>query len=148
MTLFANECVFTGRIADLPAVGDFIAAACAAAHVGMDVCPDLQLATEEACSNVINHAYAGAGGEFCVRFEARGPDAVITIHDHGKAFDPTVVPRPNLAAPLEERPLGGLGLHLMHRLMDEVVFTFSADGGNTLVMVKRGVVAVEDGPNV
>ena len=67
-------------------------------------------------------------------------DVTITIHDQGRAFDPTSVPEPDLCCPLEERPLGGLGLHLMQKLMDEVRFTFSPEEGNTIVMVKRRIV--------
>jgi serine/threonine-protein kinase RsbW len=148
MTPTVSERVFPGRAADLSTVLDFINDACENAHVDPNTCMDLQLATEEACANVITHAYAGGGGEFCVRFEARGADAVITIHDRGRAFDPASVPPPNFDRPLEERPLGGLGLHLMHQLMDEVNFTFSSETGNTLVMVKRGIIApAEDQTN-
>jgi serine/threonine-protein kinase RsbW len=98
---------------------------------------DLQLAVEEACMNVIEHAYGGKGGEFTVCFEVCGPDAQITVTDHGQPFDPQDVPPPNLSLPLEERPVGGLGIFLMQQLMDDVEFIFSTKG-NELRMVKRG----------
>jgi serine/threonine-protein kinase RsbW len=88
--------------------------------------------------NVIEHAYAGEGGEFTVCIEVCGPDVEITVTDHGRPFDPKGVPLPDLSLPLEERPIGGLGIFLMQHLMDDVEFMFSAKG-NRLKMVKRGV---------
>ena len=141
MTSHQEDLVLPGRTTDLALVIDYIEHACARAGVDQAAWFDLQLATEEACANVIEHAYQDTGGQFSVRFETRGPDVCITVHDHGRPFEPQKVRRADLSTPLGERPLGGLGLHLMQKLMDEVQFTFSATDGNTLVMVKRGVVA-------
>jgi anti-sigma regulatory factor (Ser/Thr protein kinase) len=135
-----NEFIAQGRPVDLAHVVDFIEAVCNRAGVKSEVCPDLQLAVEEACTNVIKHAYEGLGGEFSVRFQTSARDVVITVHDHGRSFDPTRVSKPDFAVPLEDRPVGGLGLHLIQRLMDEISFTFSATEGNTLVMVKKGCI--------
>ncbi len=104
-------------------------------------CFDLQLAVEEASTNVIEHAYRGRGGRYQLVIEARGEDVVITIQDHGRRFDPSAVRRPNLSLPLQQRPVGGLGIHLMQQLMDHVEYSFSATDGNTLTMVKRNAVS-------
>jgi serine/threonine-protein kinase RsbW len=61
----------------------------------------------------------------------------VVIRDWGTRFDPLAVPTPDVSAPLEERPLGGLGLYLMRQTMDEVGFRFDEDDGNILTMVKR-----------
>ena len=100
---------------------------------------------EEACCNVIEHAYDGRGGQFVICFASpTSADIEITVHDHGRPFRSAARSlRPNVDLPLEERPIGGLGLHLMYQLMDEVQFSFSADG-NTLVMVKRDAVPVKE----
>jgi|BarGraNGADG00212_2_1021979.scaffolds.fasta_scaffold06369_2 anti-sigma regulatory factor (Ser/Thr protein kinase) len=140
MTSYHDDLVLPGRPGDLALVIDFIEQACTRAGVDPAAWSDLQLATEEACANVIEHAYREAEGQFEVRFDTRGLDVSITIHDHGHSFDPTSVPEPDLIGPLEERPLGGLGLHLMQKVMDEIRFTFSPEEGNTVVMVKRGIV--------
>lgn len=128
-----------GRMADLPHIMDFVEAS--AERTGVDPAArfDLQLAVEEACTNVIQHAYRGSGGEVEVCFEVDGQDVIITLRDHGRPFDPKLVVRPDLKQPLEERQIGGLGLHLMEKLMDELHFIFAEDG-NTLVMMKRGIV--------
>ncbi len=101
---------------------------------------DLELALDEACSNVLEHAYNGEGGRLDVVFETRAAMSCSRSAISGKAFDPQDVPAPDLSAPLEDRPIGGLGLHLIKRLMDQVRFTFTPTG-NTLVMVKRKALA-------
>ena len=98
----------------------------------------IQLAADEACSNVIEHAYEGiSGGKMEVECEARDGEIVIVIHDHGKVFDISTVRKPNLSRDLDEREVGGLGVYLIHKLMDEVSFESSAKHGNTLTMKKR-----------
>jgi len=126
-------------IADLPRIVEFVEDACEQAGVAPAARFDLQLAVEEACTNVIEHAYAGRGGDFSLEFDVRGPDVVITVRDRGEPFDPTSVPMPDRNLPLERRPIGGLGMYLMRQLMDEMHFSFGADG-NVLEMVKRDVV--------
>ncbi len=139
MAPFKRTLTTAGALSSLPAIADCIEAACEQAQVDCAARFDLHLAIEEAAANVIEHAYQGKGGEFTLRIETAGRDVVITLHDHGRPFNPAAVARPNLNAALHERPTGGLGLHLMYQLMDDVRFTFD-DSGNTLVMVKRGVV--------
>ena len=128
----------SGTPAELSRIAEFVDDACEQAAIDPTMRFDLQLAVEEACMNVIEHAYRGKGGEFTVCIEVCGPDARITVADHGQPFNPQDVPLPNLSLPLEERPVGGLGIFLMQRLMDDVEFMFSAKG-NQLRMVKRGV---------
>jgi anti-sigma regulatory factor (Ser/Thr protein kinase) len=139
MSAFQHELLARGSMADLPEVIAFIDQCATQARVDAAVRFDLQLAVEEACANVIEHAYGGKGGDFQVRFEASEHDVTITVHDHGRPFTPGDVSEPNLTLPLEERRIGGLGLYLMRRLMDEVRFSFAEDG-NTLVMVKHDVI--------
>lgn len=140
MTELKCELTVPGTVADLPRVSEFIEDACEQAAVDPAARFDLQLAVEEACCNVIDHAYMANGGGFCVQFETRDRDVVITVKDRGQPFDPTNVASPDLSIPLQERPVGGLGLYLMRQLMDDLRFTFS-DEGNTLEMVKLNVVS-------
>jgi serine/threonine-protein kinase RsbW len=59
------------------------------------------------------------------------------MRDHGKPFDPASVPEPNVKADLSERKIGGLGMYLMRKLMDEVSYESSPETGNILTMIKR-----------
>jgi serine/threonine-protein kinase RsbW len=136
MPTFFRELAVPGRIADLPDVLAFIKAACEDAGVLPELWFDLQLAVEEGCTNVIKHAYGDKGGDFDITFETRERDVVIRVRDHGRPFAPEKVVAPATNLPLTQRRIGGLGLHLMYQLMDEVQFDF-AEGSNTLVMIKR-----------
>ena len=144
MSSLNREFVVSGTTADLPAIFAFVEESCDAAGVDPALHFDLQLAVEEACCNVIEHAYEGKGGEFSVAFAACGPDVAITLRDHGRPFAPEQIAPPDVSVPLAQRRIGGFGLQLMYRLMDSVRFTFT-EAGNTLVMIKRG--AVPDEPS-
>jgi serine/threonine-protein kinase RsbW len=97
----------------------------------------LELAVDEACTNVIRHAYRGQGGEIRIRVEQMDDRVQVVIRDWGQAFDPQAIPLPDVTAPLEQRPLGGVGLFLMRQMMDSVEFEFSPNDGNKLTMTKR-----------
>jgi len=98
----------------------------------------LQLAADEAASNIIEHAYEGvANASLDITCDMRGNALTITMRDTGKAFDPSNVKQPNLKADLSERQIGGLGMYLMRKLMDEVRYESNSKTGNLLTMVKR-----------
>lgn len=98
----------------------------------------LQLAADEAASNIIEHAYAGVpDASLDVTCDLRNDEIIITLRDTGKPFDPSQVKQPNLKADLSERQIGGLGLYLMRKLMDDVRYESNSQTGNLLIMVKR-----------
>jgi len=140
MTVLKRELTVSGATANLPEIMSFVEASCQQAGVDPALQFDVQLAVEEACCNVFEHAYEGKGGDLSVSFATCGRDIAITLRDHGRSFNPEQIVPPDTGLPLEERRLGGLGLHLMYKLMDEVRFTFSK-GVNKLVMVKRNAVS-------
>lgn len=97
----------------------------------------LQLAADEAASNIIEHAYEGVSdGALELFCEMRGNEIVIVLRDTGRPFDPTGVKEPNLSADLADRQVGGLGIYLMRKLMDSVHYETNP-GGNVLIMTKR-----------
>lgn len=103
----------------------------------------IELAIDEACANVVEHAYPGEEqGEMEVScYLDRDSDAfqifVIRVRDWGTGFDPGAVEKPDVDAPLEDRGLGGLGLFLVTQVMDRVEFSFDPQRGNELLMFKR-----------
>ena len=130
-----------GRMSDLPEILAFVETACEQSGVYPTLVFDLKLAVEEACTNVIEHAYGGKGGELAITFETSDCDVVVTLQDHGSPFAPDEIIAPDMSMPLTNRRIGGLGMHLMAQLMDEVHFDF-AKGTNTLVMIKRNAVSI------
>lgn len=98
----------------------------------------IQLAADEAASNIIEHAYEGVtDGELEIACGMKGDLLTITLHDHGQPFDPASVRPPDLKADLSDRQIGGLGIYLMRKLMDEVEYESSTHGGNRLTLTKR-----------
>jgi anti-sigma regulatory factor (Ser/Thr protein kinase) len=98
---------------------------------------ELELAVDEACANVIEHGYQGAGGKIEIQIQALNGGVQVVIRDWGQPFDPESIPTPDVTAPLETRPVGGVGLFLMRKVMTQVQFAFDPQGGNTLTMTKQ-----------
>lgn len=97
----------------------------------------LQLAADEAASNIIEHAYKGVeNATIKINCHFENNYITITMHDTGLAFDSKTVKQPNLKADLNERQIGGLGVYLMRKLMDTVEYQ-STKSGNLLTMTKR-----------
>ncbi len=135
---FSRELKCAGKMSELPVLIEFVETSCNDAGIRADLCFDLTLALEEAASNVIEHGYKGRGGDLGIVFRVAAGDVTLELRDTAKPFKPGKVGRPDETVPLEDRPLGGLGLHLMHQLMDEVYYETLPDG-NLLTMIKRGV---------
>jgi len=115
-------------------------AAQAAKDAGMDDAEvyAVKLAVDEACTNIIEHAYGVENeGEIECTCDAEDDRLTFILRDHGKPFDPSSVTEPDLSSGLEKRPLGGLGVYLMRQLMDEVRFESRGEAGNLLTMVKH-----------
>ena len=130
--------IFPAKFDQLDAIREF--ASQAARDAGMDdsAIYAVELSMDEACTNVIEHAYDGMdGGEIECTCDTDNNNLTIIIHDHGKSFDPASIALPNLDAELDSRPVGGLGVFLMKKLMDEVRFEPLGEAGNVLTMVKH-----------
>jgi serine/threonine-protein kinase RsbW len=100
---------------------------------------NIQLATDEAASNIIEHAYEGVSdGILELSCGMLGDTIKIVLIDHGEPYDPDSIPMPDLKADLSERKIGGLGIFLMRKLMDEVHYESHPEkNSNTLTMIKR-----------
>lgn len=97
----------------------------------------LETAVDEASTNVVKHAYGGKGGFFEITCEYLTDNIVVTIKDHGPEFDPRTVPVPDINTDLEHRKIGGLGIYMMRKMMDEVIYNYENGTGNVLVMKKK-----------
>lgn len=120
----------------LAEISDFVVDQARVAGLDEHAAWEVQLAVDEAATNVIQHSYAATTGQLTISTQHIDGEFQITIRDRGKPFNPNDVPEPDLVSPLEERRTGGLGLYLMRKLMDRVEFCFD-EGENILVMVKR-----------
>jgi sigma-B regulation protein RsbU (phosphoserine phosphatase) len=101
---------------------------------------EIELALEEASTNIIYHAYPpGEVGDILLRVEMAGDLLHLTLTDWGLPLDPTQVKPFDINAPVEARIQGGMGLHLIQNLMDDVERQTASElgGPNTLTLVKR-----------
>ena len=99
----------------------------------------LNLAVEEWAVNVINHAYPEGTKPEGMEITAEVIDGVLklVIKDHGIPFDPTKQDETDVDATLENRRVGGLGIHMIRTIMDKMVYKRTADGYNVLTLTKK-----------
>ena len=99
----------------------------------------LELAVDEACANVMEHAYGpdDTEKEVIVRATFDADEMRIDVEDTGRGFDPKSVPSEELQKLVAGRKSGGLGMRLMRTLMDEVHYEIEPGKKNELHMVKR-----------
>jgi anti-sigma regulatory factor (Ser/Thr protein kinase) len=97
----------------------------------------VNLALEEAVTNIVTHGYGGReGGAIAVEIAILPGEVVVCLEDSAPPFDPLQAPEPDFATPLQQRRVGGLGVYLVKRIMDAVEYR-RADGKNRLTMRKR-----------
>ena len=115
---------------------DFISDCCTSSNVPKEAVFELKLAVDEACTNIIEHGYKGMDpGSIILSFRVEPDRVLVQITDFGHIFEPASAPKPDIEAPLEDRPLGGLGLYLIYQTMDNIDYQSSEDG-NTLTFTK------------
>lgn len=133
-----STATFPADFSQLDEIRDFVGGAATQAGFSNQEVYAVQLAADEACSNVIEHAYKDIeGGTIEITCNAQPGELKIVIHDHGILFDMGKVKKPNLSKRLEDREVGGLGVYFIYKLMDDVQFSSSEKEGNTLTMIKR-----------
>jgi serine/threonine-protein kinase RsbW len=125
------------RLENLSVVRDFVRSAARQQAADAGAVADMVLAVDEAATNIIVHGYAGCGGSIEVSVEHTADALTVQLRDQADPFDPRCVPAPNLSVPLEQRQPGGLGVHLMRQLVDEVRYRPGDAHGNELTLVKR-----------
>lgn len=128
--------IFPGRYDSLAKIAAFVADEARASGLDRAQVFAVETAVDEACSNIIEHAYGGEDiGDIHCTTCSDSERFTIILEDHGKRFDPTSIPEPDLNSPLRQRQAHGLGYYMMRQWMDEVTFDFHEDR-NRLIMVK------------
>ena len=97
---------------------------------------DIQLAVDEACTNIISHGYADLDpGSIILDLDIDTDKIVVSLTDFGHAFEPSSTPIPDVDAPIEERELGGFGLFFIQQSVDEMNYQVTEDG-NKMILTK------------
>jgi serine/threonine-protein kinase RsbW len=127
----------TSDMANLERVAEFIADIARKSNLTQKQSDDVQMAVDEAVTNIMEHAYAGqSDGIIWIKCRVNEKEFFVEIRDAGKAFDGKKVKKPNTKSPLSERSIGGLGVFFMKKLMDKVEFTRDR-AGNITRMTKK-----------
>jgi anti-sigma regulatory factor (Ser/Thr protein kinase) len=100
---------------------------------------DVQLAVDEACTNVIQYAYSGQK-EGMIKIQCRLSESrdefIVKITDTGVPFDPQSVPTPDITTALDERKIGGLGIFFMRQTIKTIKYAFG-EKENELMMIRQ-----------
>ncbi len=128
--------VFKSTTNALAEVREFVDELAARFGFGDKEVSEITLAVDEACTNVIKHAYKGKpDAEFEVRVLATGREFQIVVRDWGASFKPDEVPVPNIRDKYRKHKAGGLGIFLMKKLMDTVEYQ-DRDTSNEVRLVR------------
>ena len=129
---------FSGRFENLAGIRKFVSEAALEAGFDDKDIYAVELAVDEACANIIEHAYGGEGkGEIICICNDLNSGLEIILKDDGERFDPAGVCAPDFSVELDKLQPRGAGLFLIRNMMDDVDFKFSKETGNELRMVKR-----------
>ena len=129
--------VLRNDIQQIPLLAEFILAIAEERHLGKSLAMNLNLALEEAVTNVMLYAYPkDTEGEIDIEAVLKENSIVFNVSDSGKPFNPTEAPEVDTTKSLEDRQIGGLGIHLVRKIMDEVRYA-RKNGRNILTMIKN-----------
>lgn len=125
------------RLIALADIRGFVAESASALGLGADAVEDLKVCVDEAATNIVKYGYRNEEGDLAVEVWRVDGEVLVRIRDDAPAFDFDHIPPPDLELPLHERPVGGMGVHLMRNLADGVSHQNLPDGGNELLLRKR-----------
>jgi len=98
---------------------------------------EVQVALEEHLTNILQHGFDDhVEHQIQIGVGLSGKELCLEVQDDGRAFNPLTYPAPDLSVPLDQRPIGGLGIHMIRKSLDGVDYR-REDGKNVLVMIKR-----------
>ena len=132
-----HSITLTNDIQQVPQLADFVDMVCEEVGMDMAIAIQMNLAMEEAVVNVMDYAYpAGTVGDVTIEAESDDNQLQFTIIDSGTPFDPTAKEEVDTTLSAEERPIGGLGIHLVRQLMDSINYE-RTEGKNVLTLRKK-----------
>ena len=126
----------TAEFRDLARIRRFVQDTATALRCDSSAVQDLILAVDEAATNIIVHGYQCQPGPIEIEVRQIGDSVMVRLRDQAPLFDPTLVPPPNIELPLEQRPFGGMGIHMIRQVVDELFYCATPDGANELTLLK------------
>ena len=134
----SRRLIMKNEMSEVGRLRTFFFSVCREHGIDDETAKTLNLALEEWVANVIGYAYPkGMRGHLEVTADVKEDVLTLVIKDHGTAFDPTQHAEVDIDAELDERAIGGLGIHLIRTIMDTVEYQRTVDGYNRLVLTKQ-----------
>ena len=133
-----QERVYEASLTKIPEVVSFVSDAAGSMGVHPKRIMHLELAVEEAVANICSYAYAVPPGEFTVRMIQEPEMVRIELIDNGVPFDPLRLDEPDIKSEIENRDVGGLGIFLMRRMLDEMRYSRLNDKNILTLAVRYG----------
>ncbi len=125
------------RTENLSKIREFIQSYASSAGFKQEDIDNMMLACDEACTNIIKHAYKSfPDGEIVIKLKCEDKKLIITIIDYGKAFHPESIPEPDIQEYYRQHRVGGLGMFLMKTLMDDVKYISIPGEYNQVLLYK------------
>jgi serine/threonine-protein kinase RsbW len=135
--IFEREIVVKSTTDNLAVVRNFTKTAAEESGFSDETTGKIILAVDEACTNIIKHAYKySPEGEIRLSIKSEDNKFIIAITDEGNHFDPNRIPEPNLSEYYKQKRVGGLGMFLIKKLMDDVKYNTLTGNKNQVVLVK------------
>ena len=105
-------------------------------NLSSEVIYDVRLALEEVVSNIINYGFEdNYEHQISIEMNLQGETLTMKIKDDGKPFNPLEVKSTNLEKPFDEREIGGMGIYIVRKLMDKILYK-REEGNNVLQLTK------------
>jgi serine/threonine-protein kinase RsbW len=132
-----SEITIVNQGSEIARVAGLLDRLAAERHLDPEIVADMQIALDEVLTNITEYAYTDdAEDRIHIRFEVLDNVLEAVIEDDGAPFNPLEIPAPDVSAPLHERRVGGVGMHFVRSLMDEVAYERAGER-NRLVLRKR-----------
>ena len=131
-----KELIVEARLDNLDEVLDFVNEEIERHNCPPEIQSQIDIAVEEVFMNIAHYAYKPANGDVAICIYA-GDEIIIIFEDTGKPFNPLEQTDPDLEKPLKERKIGGLGIFLVRRIMDKVLYRHVDDNKNVLIIRKK-----------
>ena len=125
------------RLDNLARICDFVGGSALELGLSGLAVEDIKVCVDEVATNIVKHGYGNEEGGLSVEVFREADDVVVKIIDQAPHFDPHSAPAPDLDKPLHDRPVGGMGVHLIKTLTDSISCNIGMDGGNELVLRKK-----------
>ena len=132
------ERTFAASMETIPDIVGFVSETASVMGVHPKRVMHLELAVEEAAVNICSYAYEIPPGEVTIRISRETEVVRIELVDAGVPFDPLAADAPDIRSELENREVGGLGIFLIRRMLDEVHYSRSGDRNILSLAVRYG----------